>query len=260
MNVGSPTVGKLILTKMATQRPGVRVKELEIPASYTSFPESAMTRFDQERGERLSEKRVIIPRDDFDEPPVLQVMPALATSKKVTTAPRQDSKYSDKLLAAKQAEEEKIVKKELERIAAAREEEKRRHPTSLAGAIRELNIVNAPVKKLAVVSRVSPGAQQRLRPKEVPVPSEELKEEEKKPEKSGEGGTTSRSGGQTSSLPSAVTPSILTESEEESDSEEMDKIREQRHIVKMEEDKLRMEIEKLQRLERRHAKERRQKK
>jgi len=40
----------------------------------------------------------------------------------------------------------------------------------------------------------------------------------------------------------------------------MDKIREQRHIVKMEEDKLRMEIAKLQRLERRHAKERREKK
>jgi hypothetical protein len=260
MNVGSPTVGRLILTKMAPQRPGVRVKELEIPAGYTSFPESAMTRFDQERGERLSEKRIVIPKDDFNEPPVLQVVSAPATSKKVIAAPRQASNDPDKTLAAKQTEEEKIVKKELERIVAAREEEKRRQPTSLAGAIRELNIVNAPVKKLAVVSRVPLGAQQRLRPKEVTVPSEELKEEEKKPEKSGEGGTTSRNIGQTASLPSVVPPSILTESEEESDSEEMDKIREQRHIIKMEEDKLRMEIEKLQRMERRHAKERRQKK
>jgi len=40
----------------------------------------------------------------------------------------------------------------------------------------------------------------------------------------------------------------------------MDKIREQRHLVKIEADKLRMEIEKLERMERRHAKERRQKK
>jgi hypothetical protein len=91
-------------------------------------------------------------------------------------------------------------------------------------------------------------------------PSEELEKEEKKPEKSGEGGTTSRNLGQTTSLPSVVPPSVLTESEEESDSEEMDKIREQRHIVKIEADKLRMEIEKLERMERRHAKERRQKK
>jgi len=113
MNVGSPTVGKLILTKMAPQRPGVRVKELEIPAGYESFPESAMTRFDQERGERLNEKRVIIPKDDFDEPPVLQAMPAPATNKKMITAPRKASTYNpDKDLAAKQAEEEKIVKKE----------------------------------------------------------------------------------------------------------------------------------------------------
>jgi len=109
------------------------------------------------------------------------------------------------------------------------------------------------------VSRVPQGAQQRLRSKKVSDPSEELEKEEKKPEKSGEGGTTSRNLGQTTSLPSVVPPSVLTESEEESDSEEMDKIREQRHLVKIEADKLRMEIEKLKRMEKQHAKERRQK-
>jgi len=42
---------------------GVGVKDTMIPAGYKSFPDVAMTRFDQERGERLDEKRVVIPWD-----------------------------------------------------------------------------------------------------------------------------------------------------------------------------------------------------
>ena len=104
------------------------------------------------------------------------------------------------------------------------------------------------------------GAQQRLRSKKASDLSEELEEEEKIPEKSGEGGTTSRNLTQIISPPSVMPSSILTDSAEESDSEEMEKIREQRYLVKMKREKLRMEIEKLERMERRHAKERRQKK
>jgi len=261
MNVGSPTVGKLNLTKMAPQRPGVSVKEVEIPAGYQSFPELAMTRFDQERGERLNEKRIVIPKDDFKDPPVLQAMSAPAPEKKVITAPRKVSVHSPgRDLAAKQAEEEEIIKKEREKIIAGREEEKRRQPTSLAGAIRELNIKNAPVKKLAVVLRLPQGAQQRLRSKRASDLSEELKEVEKIPERSGEGGTTSRNIARIISPPSVVPSSILTDSAEESDNEEMEKIREQRYLVKMEMEKLRMETDKLERMEKRHAKERRQRK
>ena len=42
MNVGSATVERQNLTKMAVQRPGIRVKETVIPAGYVSFPELAM--------------------------------------------------------------------------------------------------------------------------------------------------------------------------------------------------------------------------
>jgi hypothetical protein len=98
---------------MAPQRPGVRVKEVEIPAGYQSFPELTMTGFDQERGDRLNEKRIVIPKDDFEEPPVLQAMSAPAPEKKVITAPRKASIYNPgKDLAARQAEEEEIIKNE----------------------------------------------------------------------------------------------------------------------------------------------------
>jgi len=64
MNVSSATVDRMNMTKMAKIRPGIGVKEVMIPAGYQSFPDAAMTRFDQERGERLNKKRVIILTDD----------------------------------------------------------------------------------------------------------------------------------------------------------------------------------------------------
>ena len=52
------------MTKMAKIRPGIGVKEVMILVDYISFPNMAMKRFDQERGERLNKKRVVIPTDD----------------------------------------------------------------------------------------------------------------------------------------------------------------------------------------------------
>jgi len=164
-------------------------------------------------------------------------------------------------LAARKAEEEEIVKKELDRIQAEREAETRRKPTSLAGAIRELNIVNAPVKKLATVSRLPQGAQQRLRERKVSDPLVEFLEEVKKaPERDGERGTTSRNTARASAPTIVKASSILTDSAEESDNEDMEQIRKQRYLVKMEMEKLKMETDRLERMERRYAKERRQRK
>jgi hypothetical protein len=91
-------------------------------------------------------------------------------------------------------------------------------------------------------------------------PSVELEEVEKIPERGGERRTTSRTTARASSPTIIKPPSILTDSAEESDNEEMEKIREQRYLVKMEMEKLKMETDRLERMERRHAKERRQRK
>jgi len=90
--------------------------------------------------------------------------------------------------------------------------------------------------------------------------SVELEEVEKSPERGGERGTTSRTTARASSPTIDKPLSILTDSAEESDNEAMDKIREQRYLVKMETEKLRMETDRLERMEKRHAKERRQRK
>jgi len=58
-------------------------------------------------------------------------------------------------LAARKAQEEEIVKKEFDRIKAEQEAERRRQPTSLVGAIRELNVRNADVAVLKTDSRPS---------------------------------------------------------------------------------------------------------
>jgi len=199
-----------------------------IPTGYQSFPDMAMKRFDQERGERLNEKRIVIPKDEDLTLPTRQAMSV--------PAPKTISVHiPSKELAARKAEEEEIVKKELARIKAEQEEEKRRQPTSLAGAIREMNIQNAPVKKLAVVSRVPQGAQQRLRDRKVSHSSVEFLGEVKKvPERGGERGTTSRTTARASSPTIAKAPPILTDSAEESDNEAMEQIRKQRCLVKME--------------------------
>jgi hypothetical protein len=49
---------------------GVGVKDTMIPAGYKFFPDVAMTRFDQEKGERLNEKKNIIPQDEDSTLPV----------------------------------------------------------------------------------------------------------------------------------------------------------------------------------------------
>jgi len=258
MNVGSATVERQNLTKMAVPRPGVRVKETVIPTSYKPFPELAMLRYDQERGERLDEPRIVIPRDTL----VRQVTSAPTAERQVIPAPRTISVYIPSRDGAdRQAQEEEIVRKELEKIMAEQEEERRRQPTSLAGAIREMNIANAaPVKNSTVVSRPPQGAQRRLNSRRVSDLSGELEEVEKISERGGERGTTSRTTARTRSPTSSEPQSILTDSAEESDNEEMERIRQQRHQVKMEREKLKMEIDKLERMEKRYAKERRQRK
>jgi len=73
------------------------------------------------------------------------------------------------------------------------------------------------------------------------------------PERGGERGTTSRTTARASSTMIAKAPPILTDSAEESDNEAMEQIRKQRCLVKMEADRLEC-------MERRHAKERLQRK
>jgi hypothetical protein len=102
------------MTKMATLRPGIGVKEVVIPTGYQSFPDLAMQRFDQERGERLNEKRIVIPKDEDVTPPIRQAMSAPAPKKQEIPAPRTISVHiPSRDIAAKKAEEEEIVKKEL---------------------------------------------------------------------------------------------------------------------------------------------------
>ena len=171
------------------------------------------------------------------------------------SAPTITRQEAPKTITIHPAKEEEIVRKELNRIQAAQES-----PTSLAGAIRALHMVNAPVKKLAVVSRLPQGVQSRLGTRRVSNTSVELKEVEKTPERGGERGTTSRTTARASSPTIDKPLSILTDSAEESDNEAMDKIREQRYLVKMETEKLRMETGRLERMEKRYVKERRQRK
>jgi hypothetical protein len=236
MNVGSATVDRMNISRMTKTRPGVGVKDTVIPAGYKSFPEMAMTRFNQERGKRLDEKRVVIPQDIDTLHPVRQVMPA-------TTVARHPTK------------EEEIVRKKLNRIQAAQES-----PTSQAGAIRALHMVNAPAKKVAVISRLPQGNQSKLGTRRVSNTSMEHEEAEKTPERGRERGTTSRTTTQASSPTFDKPLPILTDSAEESDNEMMDKIREQRYLVKMKADKLRMATDRLGRMEKRYVKERRQRK
>jgi hypothetical protein len=260
MNVGSATVDRMNMTKMAKVRPGVGVKETMIPAGYQSFPDMAMKRFDQERGERLNEKKIVIPKDEDSTLPIRQAMSVPTLKRQEVTAPKTISVHvPSRELAARKAEEEEIVQlgivqKEFDRIQAEQEAERRRQPTSLVGAIRELDIRNAPVKVLAKVSRLPQGAQQRLHErKSSDSEVEVLCEVKKVPERGGERGTTSRTTARASSPTIAKAPPILTDSAEESDNEAMEQICKQRCLVKMEADRL-------ERMERRHAKERLQRK
>jgi len=229
LNVGSATVDRMNISRMAKTRPGVGVKETVIPAGYESFPEMAMKRFDQERGKKLDEKRIIIPQD----------IKGSLLNRQVKSAP---------------TKEEEIVRKELNRIQSALES-----PNSQAGAIRALHMVNAPAKKMAFISRLPQGVQSRLGARRTADTSLEFEEVEKTPVRGGEGGTTSHIVAQTTSKTSGKPLPILTDSAEESDNEMMDRIREQRYLVKMREDKLRMEEDKLKRMVKRHVNKRRQK-
>ena len=62
MNFGSESVRRMDMSKMARVLPGNGVKEEILSPNYTSFPELAMIRYDQERGENLDMDRVIIPK------------------------------------------------------------------------------------------------------------------------------------------------------------------------------------------------------
>jgi hypothetical protein len=201
---------------------GVGVKDTMIPAGYKFFPDVAMTRFDQEKGERLNEKKIIIPQDEDSTLPVRQAVSAPTTTRQ-DPVPKTITIHPSGELAARKAKEEEIVRKELNRIQAAQES-----PTSLAGAIRALHMVNAHVKKLAVVSRLPQGVQQRLGSKRVSSTSVELEEVEKIPERGGERGNTSRTTARASSPTTVKHLSILTDSKEESDSAEMEKTRRQK--------------------------------
>ena len=71
-------------------------------------------------------------------------------------------------VSAKKAHDEEIAKleivqKEFARMQAEQEVEKRRQPTSLVGAIKDLNVRNTDVKILTKDVKPAQGAQQRLR-------------------------------------------------------------------------------------------------
>jgi hypothetical protein len=91
-----------------------------------------------------------------------------------------------------------------------------------------MHMVNAPAKKLAVVSRLPQGVQSRLGTRRVSNTSVELEEAEMIPERGGERGTTSRTTAWASSPTTVKHLSILTDSEEESDNVEMEKTRRQK--------------------------------
>jgi len=91
-----------------------------------------------------------------------------------------------------------------------------------------MHMVNAPAKKLAVVSRLPQGVQSRLGTRRVSNTSVELEEAEMIPERGGERGTTSRTTARASSPTTVKHLSILTDSEEESDNVEMEKTRRQK--------------------------------
>jgi len=263
MNVGSATVEKENLAKKAVPRPGVRINKTVIPTGYKPFPELAMRRYNQEKGEQLDEPRIVIPRDAKTSRIVKQTTSVPTTERQAIPAPRTVSVHIPSRDGAdRQTQEDEIVKKELAKIMTEQEEEEKcRQPTSLAGAIREINIANANLdKNPTVVSRPPQETQRKLSSRKGPNHSRKLEEVEKIPEKAGERGTTSRTTARTRSPTSNEPQSTLTDSAEESDNEEMERIRQQRHQIKMQREKLEMEIGKLERWEKRYAKERRQRK
>ena len=159
-------------------------------------------------------------------------------------------------LSAKKAHDDEITKleivlKEFDRMQAEQEAEKCRQPTSLIGAIRDLNVRNANVRILTKDAKPAQGAQQRLRDRRESGSSVEVVcEMRRSPERGGERGTTSRTTARTSSPRFAKAPPVLHDSGEDScDNESMELIHKQRCLVKMETDRL-------ERMERRYAKER----
>jgi hypothetical protein len=261
MNFGSDSVRRLDMSKMARVLPGNGVKEEILSPNYTSFPELAMIRYDQERGENLDMDQVVIPK-------VMEVRQAapVVVKKKVMTilvpswelagmkAVQEETEKRNQELARLKA----IQEEEFERLKSEREEEKRRkkEPTSLAGAVRALNVKNADVRILSKDNKANQGAQQRLRQRSVVRQVETrdrsssgssvryLGERRRSPERERKRGTTFA---RTSSPKVAVASSVrIGSGEDSSDNEEMDKIRLQRC-------KINLEIAKLERMEKRYA-------
>jgi hypothetical protein len=252
MNFGSESVRRMDMSKMAKVLTGNGVKEELLSPSYTSFPELAMIRYDQERGQNLEVDRIAIPKV------VRQVAP-VEVKKKVMTILVPSWELSAKKAAEEELARMKVIQEEeFSRMKAEREAEKRRQnkPTSLVGAMRALNMQNADVRVLAKDTRPTQGAQQRLRQSSVSRKAEPrnrsssgssiqyLGKRKRSPERERERGTTSA---RTSSTKFATASSVRFDSgEESSDSKEMDRIRMQRY-------KVHLETVKLERMERKHA-------
>jgi len=65
MNFASITVKQLDMLKTARILEGNGLKDHLLPPGYQSFPEVAMLRYDQERGEQLSKERIRIPKPGY---------------------------------------------------------------------------------------------------------------------------------------------------------------------------------------------------
>ena len=115
MNFGSETVRRMDMSKMAKVLAGNGVKEEMLSPSYKSFPELAMIRYDQERGQNLEVERIIIPKV------VRQATPE-DVKKKVVTVP-----VPNRELSAKKAAEEELARMKV--IQAEGGERQRATPT-----------------------------------------------------------------------------------------------------------------------------------
>jgi len=137
LNFASNGVKPLDMTRSARMLVGNGVKENLLPVDYKLF---AMMRFDQERGEQLYKDRIRIPR-------------AMNT--------RHDAPVT--VTPAKRVITLNVPSWELARMKVAQEDELKQlmEPTSLIGAVKELNVRNSDFRN----SRLNQGAQQRLRQK-----------------------------------------------------------------------------------------------
>jgi len=106
MNFGSESVRRMDMSKMAKVLTGNGVKEEILSPSYTSFPELAMIRYDQERGQNLEVERITIPQV------VRQVAPVEVKKKKVITILVPSWEFSAKKAAEEELARMKTIQEE----------------------------------------------------------------------------------------------------------------------------------------------------